>query len=100
LRHRCISESFSGNHRRDDLLGEAVHLLRLRAHLQQQQAEPGFLIFGDPLLDLLGRADQVGAQAAVGDGIFLQLELALELGARQPLVEIVEAGGRARRHLR
>src|SRR3954447_13749150 len=86
-------------HRRDHLSGEAVHLFRLRTHLQEQKVETRRLIFGDPLLDLLGCADKIGPQASVRDGIFLQFQFALELRSRQPLVEIIEALGRSWRQL-
>jgi hypothetical protein len=68
----------------------------LRAHLEEQQVEPGLLIFLDALAELFGCADEVGPEASVGDAIFLQLEFPLELRTREPLVEIVEPFGRLR----
>jgi hypothetical protein len=47
---------------------------------------------GDAFADLGGRADQVRAQAAVGDGVFLPLQLALQLGAGEPLLEVAKPG--------
>src|SRR5438270_3602099 len=44
---RCL-----GPHRLDDLGSEPIHLLGLRAHLQQQQVQPGGFIFFDPFTNL------------------------------------------------
>ena len=82
-----------GRGRADHGGGKPLHLLQLRAHLQQQQIDANRLIGRHAFAHLAWRADQAGAQAAVGDGVFLQLQLPLQLGARQPLVEVGEAGG-------
>ena len=45
-------------HQRNHLLREPLHLLVLRAELQQQQVDARLLELEDPLGDLLGRAHQ------------------------------------------
>ena len=67
----------------DDLLAEAGHLLALRGELEQHQVDPGVLVGPDPIGELLGRTDQPGAQAAVGDAVLLQGHLRLQLRAAQ-----------------
>jgi len=89
-----------GDVRTDHLGGEPLHLLGLGTHLQQQQVDPGVLQGLHLLPDLLGRADQPGSQAAVRDRVFLDLQLPLQLGARQPLVEVGEPGRQGVAHVR
>ena len=50
-------------------------------HLQQQQIQPRRLILRDAFAQLLRCADQIRAQAAVGDGVFLDFQLAFQLCA-------------------
>jgi hypothetical protein len=49
----------------DDVPAEPRHLLPLRRELQQHQAGPRLLVGAEPVGDLVRRADQAAAQAAV-----------------------------------
>ena len=46
---------------RDDLIGEALHLLELRTALQQQKIHASAGEFSHPLGDLIGRPRQAGS---------------------------------------
>src|SRR5262245_59825211 len=74
----------------DDIAREPLHLLELRTELEQQQLHAGALELGDPRRDLLRRTDQPRAQAAVRDRVVLELHALLQLGAVQPLTEVLE----------
>jgi hypothetical protein len=69
----------------DHVAAEAGHLLVLRRELKQQQVDPGLLVLPDALGDLRGRADEPGAQAAVGDAVLLERDVRFEL---RPLDEV------------
>ena len=77
-----------------DLGGEAGHLVVLRRALQKDERAAGGFEVGEALLDWLGRADEAGLQAAVGDRVVAEGDFLLELRAGDPLLEVGEAGGR------
>src|SRR5919204_6350574 len=74
---------------REYLRGESIHLFTLRAALQEQQIDPDPLEVAHAIRDLVGGADEAGAQPAVRDAVVLERDLRLEGGA---LHEIEEAG--------
>src|SRR5262249_42787671 len=75
---------------RHHLRREPLHLLELRAELEQQQLHARALELGDAVRDLPRRPDQPGAQSAVRDGVVLELQAVLELGSVHPLAEVLE----------
>src|SRR2546428_7615222 len=84
---------------REDLLGDAVHLLALGTALKEEQVDADALELAYALGDLIGRADETRAQASVGDAVVLERHLGLELRAFDEIqVARVPAGARA--HIR
>src|SRR6266545_1350898 len=79
---RCSRPRFVADH----LRGEALHLLGLRAELQQQEVDARGRELLDPLAHLLGCADEPGAQPPVGDRVLLQGHAPLELRSGEPLL--------------
>jgi hypothetical protein len=66
----CASFStITAAHQRHHLRGEALHLLELRAALQQQQVDADRREPADALRHLLRRADEPGPQPAVADRV-------------------------------
>jgi hypothetical protein len=59
----------------DHIGAESGHFLALRRELQQQQADACVCIGTDPVHDLVGRADQSAAQAAVRNAVLLKRDL-------------------------
>src|SRR6266568_279666 len=83
---------------REHFRGETLHLLALRAALQEQKVDPDLLEAANSLRDLVGGADKTGAQAPIRDAVVLERHLCLEL---RPLDEILVArvAARARTHV-
>src|SRR6266571_2646929 len=73
---------------REHFRGETLHLLALRAALQEQKVDPDLLEAANSLRDLVGGADKTGAQAPIRDAVVLERHLCLEL---RPLDEILVA---------
>src|SRR5580704_10589109 len=79
--------------RADHGFGEALHFFQLRAELKQEQIGSGAFELANAVSNLLGGADEPGAQPAVRDGIILEGNALLELRVREPLLVIIVAGG-------
>src|SRR5580704_16443486 len=79
----------------DNPAGEALHLLELRAELQQQKIGTRLLERRDTLAHLFGGPDEPGSQAAVRDRVLFERHPLLELGVGQP-VAVILVPGRAR----
>src|SRR6187399_2961399 len=79
--------------RRDDLPRKSLHLLVLRAALQQEQIDARGLEVMNPLDDALRRADETRAKAPVRHRVVLERQPLLELRVRDPLLIVAVAGG-------
>src|SRR5689334_6024801 len=73
----------------DHLVGEAFHLLELRAALQQQQIHAGARELCYTFGDLISRTSEPSAETTVRDRIVLEAHLLLELCVRDPVAIVV-----------
>src|SRR5262249_38886862 len=80
------------------LVGESLHLLVLRAELQEQQVDAGALELLNALGDLFRRAGQTRAQAAIRHRVVLEADALLELRVADPLL-IIRVPARALTHI-
>src|SRR5678809_646704 len=78
---------------RNDRSRKSLHLLVLRAALQQEQIDARGLELVNPLDDALRRADETRAKAPVRHRVVLERQPLLELRVRDPLMIIAVAGG-------
>src|SRR5258708_4429167 len=77
----------------DHRFREPLHLLKLRAELQQQQIHACLFEFCDAFGDLLGSPHQARAQPAVGHRIILERNALLELRSGKPLLIVLVPSG-------
>src|SRR6266536_1717774 len=70
---------------RDNLFGKPLHLLELRAELQEQEIHARLLERANPIGDLLRCSCESRLQSAIGNRIVLQAHALLELRVGEPL---------------
>ena len=87
LRRQYVSRA----HQWHDLLGKPLHLLELRAALQQQQAHTGCFELTHAIGDLLRCADKACTKPAVGDRVVLQRQMLIELRVGDSVLVVIEA---------
>src|SRR5665647_1187661 len=75
-------------HQRHYLLRKALHLLELRAALQQQQVHTHRLEVAHAFRHLLRRAHEPRAEPAIRDRVVLETDLLLELRIRDPVTVV------------
>src|ERR1041384_849347 len=74
-------------------LGEPLHLLELRAELEEEEIDPGVGKAVDLLGDLVRRTDEPRLEPAIRDGVVLETYALLELRVGQPFLVISLSGG-------
>src|SRR5438445_1310284 len=84
---------------REDFLGDPVHLLALRAALDQQEIDADPLELPNALGDLLRCPDKTRPQTAVRDAVVLKRNLGLKLRALDE-VQVARIPSRARAYIR
>lgn len=58
----------------DDVAADALDLLQHRTALHEDEIEPDVRVLLQSVHDVIRRADEIRAQAAVGDGVVLEVE--------------------------